>query len=121
MESEKALEGAVAAVTAFVRRLLPLQRGDRPFKEVTGGGKTSWCPRGPFGRSLCASTVHRRPPPEGCTHIDEVLSAAPPDVEGPPCRRILPSPRWRMPPQVETWTRLALEPRMDPNVRVSIV
>ena len=36
---------------------------------------------------MCTSTA----PPAGCTHIDEVLSAAPPDVEGSidSCRRIL--------------------------------
>ena len=66
----------------------------------------------PQRRSLCASTA----PPEGCTHIDEVLSAAPPDVEGPPCRQAhFAPPRWRMPPQVETWTRLALEPVLTPK------
>ena len=43
--------------------------------------------------------------------IDEVLSAAPPDVEGSTLQAHVAAPRRRSPPpQVETWTRLALEP-----------
>ena len=50
-------------------------------------------------------------PPEGCTHIDEALSAAPPDVEGSTLQaHFVLLLDGACPPQVETWTRLALEP-----------
>ena len=50
-------------------------------------------------------------PPEGCTHIDEALSAAPPDVEGSTLQAdVVLLLDGACPPQVETWTRLALEP-----------
>eukprot|EP00964_Phaeocystis_antarctica_P037773 scaffold21597_cov56-Phaeocystis_antarctica.AAC.3 len=49
-------------------------------------------------------------PPEGCTHIDEVLSAAPPDVEVHPAGAFCALPRWRMPQR--RWKRglVSLEP-----------
>ena len=50
-------------------------------------------------------------PPEGCTHIDEVLSAAPPDVEGSTLQaHFVLLLDGVCPPQVDTWTRVALEP-----------
>ena len=74
-----------------------MKEADRPMKEVTERGYIIW--RTTQRQAVCSDRWHIDGPSGGLhAYIDEVLSAAPPDVEGSTLQAHFAPPRWRMPP-----------------------
>ena len=94
MESEKALAQTRNRVTGSSNRQPGHQTGNQVMKEVTASVGVK-----EYGERFCGDRWHIDGPSGGLhAYIDEVLSAAPPDVEGSTLQAHFAPPRWRMPP-----------------------